>query len=62
GDVLAGWAGGLWAQRPSASAAEIGIEAAWQHGRAADLWPAAAIGAPLRASDLVEALAHRTWR
>ena len=61
GDVLAGWAGGLWAQAPQADAAEIAIIAAWQHGRAADLWPAAASGAPLRASDLVEALARRVF-
>jgi hydroxyethylthiazole kinase-like uncharacterized protein yjeF len=59
GDVLAGWAGGLWAQTPTANAADIAAAAAWQHGRAADLWPAAAHGAPLRASDLVEALARR---
>lgn len=62
GDVLAGWCGGLWAQRSDASAAEIGIDAAWQHGRAADLWPPAAFGAPLRASDLVEVMARHHWR
>ncbi len=59
GDVLSGWAGGLWAQAPSATPAHIAAGAAWQHGRAADLWPGAARGAPLRASDLIEALARR---
>lgn len=59
GDVLAGWAAGLWAQAPSSPAGAVAIAAAWQHGRAADLWPAAAQGAPLRAQDLVEALARR---
>lgn len=59
GDVLAGWAAGLWAQADGRSAGEIAIDAAWQHGRAADLWPAAAQGAPMRAHDLVEALARR---
>ncbi len=61
GDVLAGWAAGLWAQAPQAHADNIAQMAAWQHGRAADLWPAAARGAPLRASDLVEALAQRCF-
>jgi len=61
GDVLAGWAGGLWAQSPAADAAAIATAAAWQHGRAADLWPAATHGAPLRASELIEALARRAF-
>ncbi|CAD5367304.1 ADP-dependent (S)-NAD(P)H-hydrate dehydratase,NAD(P)H-hydrate epimerase [Rubrivivax sp. A210] len=59
GDVLAGWAAGLWAQQPAASAREIAVMAAWQHGNAADRHAPAARGAPLRASDLVEALAAR---
>ena len=37
GDVLAGWAGGLWAQQPQAQAVDVAAAAAWQHGRAADL-------------------------
>lgn len=57
GDVLAGWAGGRWAQAPAMSAARIGAEAAWQHGRAADLHVQRAPGTPLRATDLVEILA-----
>jgi len=60
GDVLAGWAGGLWAQDPQAHAADVAARAAWQHGHAADMWPGAASGAPLCASQLVEAMAlHR---
>lgn len=59
GDVLAGWAAGLWAQAPGAAAATIAAQAAWAHGRAADLWPAAARGAPLRASELIGQLARR---
>jgi len=58
GDVLSGWIAGLWAQAPQAAARDVAAAAAWQHGRAADLWPGAAHGAPLRAADLVEALAH----
>jgi hydroxyethylthiazole kinase-like uncharacterized protein yjeF len=56
GDVLAGWAGGLWAQQPSRCAHDIACAAAWQHGAAADRFAAAAPGAPLRASALVQAL------
>jgi hydroxyethylthiazole kinase-like uncharacterized protein yjeF len=61
GDVLAGWAAGLWAQAPQVAAQIIGSNAAWQHGRAADGWRPSAQGAPLRASDLVEALAQRAF-
>ena len=57
GDVLAGWAGGLWAQQPAASAAAIARAAAWQHGHAADRHAELAPGRPLRAGDLIEALA-----
>ena len=58
GDVLAGWAAGLWAQQTHLTAAAVAERAAWQHGRAADLWPGAQRGAALRASDLIEALAR----
>ncbi len=61
GDVLAGWTAGLWAQAPGCSAQAMASAAAWQHGRAADRWPAAARGAPLRASDLIETLAQRDF-
>jgi hydroxyethylthiazole kinase-like uncharacterized protein yjeF len=56
GDVLAGWAAGLWAQQPEAEAADVAAAAAWQHGRAADLFARAGNTGPLRAADLVEAL------
>jgi hydroxyethylthiazole kinase-like uncharacterized protein yjeF len=59
GDVLAGWAAGLWAQSPAADGQGVAAAAAWQHGRAADLWPGAARGAPLCASDLIDTLALR---
>lgn len=57
GDVLAGWAAGLWAQQPDVAAADVAAAAAWQHGRAADLHTAAGRSGPLCAADLVEALA-----
>ena len=58
GDVLAGWAAGLWAQQPEAAAADVAVAAAWQHGRAADLFVLAGHRGPLRAADLVEVLAR----
>ena len=60
GDVLAGWAGGLWAQRPGSSAHDIATAAAWLHGRAADLFAGRCAGRPLRATDLIEAMANLT--
>jgi len=59
GDVLAGWAAGLWAQQPEAAAAEIAAAAAWQHGHAADLHARSVGSGPLRAADLIEVLARR---
>lgn len=59
GDVLAGWAAGLWAQQPQAPARELAARAAWSHGQAADRHPAAVRGAPLRAGDLIAQLAQR---
>lgn len=56
GDVLAGWAAGLWAQQPSRAPHDLGADAAWQHGHAADRWTPAAADAPLPASALIEAL------
>lgn len=61
GDVLAGWAAGLWAQAPLEAPALVAQRAVWQHGRAADTDAAAARGAPLTASALVAALAQRRW-
>jgi ADP-dependent NAD(P)H-hydrate dehydratase / NAD(P)H-hydrate epimerase len=60
GDVLAGWLAGLWAQQPQARPHDIASAAAWAHGHAADDWPLAGHEGPLRASQLVEALALRT--
>jgi hydroxyethylthiazole kinase-like uncharacterized protein yjeF len=62
GDVLAGWAGGLWAQDPQAHPADIAVRAAWQHGRAADRWPGATAGAALRAPQLIEEMVLRRPR
>ena len=60
GDVLAGWAAGLWAQQPHAAASAVATAAAWQHGRAADDYAARFPGRPLRAADLIEALVRAT--
>ncbi len=60
GDVLAGWAGGFWAQLASAhgdqgSAQMAAQAAAWLHGHAADLQLALAPRSlALRAGDLIE--------
>ena len=60
GDVLAGWLGGLWAQRDGrtddASAFAMTVVATHAHGAAAD---AAGDLAPLRAGDLVDAMLAR---
>ena len=57
GDVLAGWAAGLWAQQPEAAVSAIANAAAWQHGHAADEFAARCPDRPLRAAELIEALA-----
>ncbi|MDT7835465.1 NAD(P)H-hydrate dehydratase [Aquabacterium sp. OR-4] len=57
GDVLAGWLGGLWSQGDSASlddALAAARAAVWWHGRAAETGPP---HLPLRAGDLIEAMA-----
>jgi hydroxyethylthiazole kinase-like uncharacterized protein yjeF len=59
GDVLAGWMAGLWSQSPDVAAREIAAMAAGQHGQAADRWLAEGHAGPLRAADLIEALAGR---
>ena len=59
GDVLAGWIAGLWSQAPEAQAREIAAMAAGQHGQAADRWREQGHAGPLRAADLIEALAAR---
>lgn len=55
GDVLAGVIGALWAQSPGACAQAVAAEAAWRHGRAADMAPGDA--AVLTATRLIGALA-----
>jgi ADP-dependent NAD(P)H-hydrate dehydratase / NAD(P)H-hydrate epimerase len=62
GDVLAGWIGGLWAQRDAGpeAAAWAARASVWLHGHAADralaLHPRHRV-LPLRAGDLVDAMA-----
>jgi len=57
GDVLGGWCAARWARSPDARPGQVATAAAWQHGHAADAWPGLARGAPLRAADLIEAMA-----
>ena len=54
GDVLAGWLGGLWSQRPNVAPFSLACAAAWQHGAAAEQGH---LDRPLRATDLIEHLA-----
>lgn len=58
GDVLAGWLGGLWAQAAGNDATTAAFDAAcaavWLHGRAAEHGD---LRLPLRAADLVDAMA-----
>ena len=60
--MLAGWLGGLWAQAGSgdgsgdgsASAFDVSAAAVWLHGRAAEQGD---LRLPLRAADLIDAMA-----
>ncbi len=54
GDVLAGWMGGVWSQHQNDAPFDLAAGVAWQHGRAAEQGP---LSAPLRAADLIEAMA-----
>ncbi len=54
GDVLAGWLGGLWSQLGSSDGHGAACAAAWLHGRAAE---AGDVRLPLRAADLIDAVA-----
>jgi hydroxyethylthiazole kinase-like uncharacterized protein yjeF len=54
GDVLAGWLGGLWSQAGDEQAFEAACATVWLHGRAAEAGDARL---PLRAADLIEAMA-----
>lgn len=61
GDVLAGWAAGLWSAAASIAQAApdtqaVGIAAAWLHGHAADVAHQAGRRTPLLASQLLAAL------
>ena len=59
GDVLAGWAAGLWAQEPDWPAMQVATAAAWLHGQAAAM-PTVTTGQVPRvllADDLVRAMA-----
>jgi ADP-dependent NAD(P)H-hydrate dehydratase / NAD(P)H-hydrate epimerase len=55
GDVLAGWLGGRWAQRPSDSAFGVAVQAVAEHGAAVRPH---GFG-PMRAGDLIEAMHRR---
>jgi hydroxyethylthiazole kinase-like uncharacterized protein yjeF len=57
GDVLAGWAAGLWARQPAATASAIGTAAAWTHGDTADRHRARGRLGPLLAADLADRMA-----
>jgi len=54
GDVLAGWLGGLWSQAAGHDAHAAAAAAVWLHGRAAE---AGDLRLPLRAGDLIDAMA-----
>ncbi len=58
GDVLAGWCAGLWSCQPDTAALDVAVQGAWQHGDAADRFAAMNPRRPLRASELIEWLAH----
>lgn len=53
GDVLAGWLGGVWAQRPSDNGRSAAAATVWRHGRAADN---VRFDGPLLAADLIDAM------
>ncbi len=57
GDVLAGWLGGMWAQKPGGQTSAIARQAVWQHGDAADTHAQLGRTGPLLAADLINALA-----
>ena len=61
GDVLAGWLGGLWSQSDSQQGAEAAAATVWLHGHAAEQGGTRTLRLPLRAADLIEAMAARVF-
>jgi len=57
GDVLAGWLGGLWSQAGSQQGFEAATASVWLHGHAAEQGDPKTLRLPLRAADLIEAMA-----
>lgn len=57
GDVLAGWLGGLWSQAGSQQSVEAAAATVWLHGHAAEQGDDRTLRLPLRATDLIEAMA-----
>jgi hydroxyethylthiazole kinase-like uncharacterized protein yjeF len=57
GDVLAGWLGGLWSQLDATQGFEAAAASAWLHGQAAEQGGSGDPRLPLRAADLIEAMA-----
>ncbi len=57
GDVLAGWLGGQWSQASDGQAFEAAAASVWLHGHAAELTGSGDQRLPLRAADLIEAMA-----
>ena len=57
GDVLAGWLGGLWSQAGSQHGFDAAAASVWLHGHAAERGNARNLRLPLRAADLIEAMA-----
>jgi len=57
GDVLAGWLGGQWAQLGASSGFDAAAASVWLHGHAAEQPCTGDQRLPLRAADLIEAMA-----
>ena len=57
GDVLAGWLAGLWSQRHDGLGFEAAAASVWLHGQAAEPAGEQGLRLPLRAADLIEAMA-----
>jgi hydroxyethylthiazole kinase-like uncharacterized protein yjeF len=57
GDVLAGWLGGQWAQTGATQAVDAAVASVWLHGWAAEQPGSGDPRLPLRAADLITAMA-----